>query len=102
MHLKHNQKHAFQLRCDAFEQSGGTRARLDLIAPLVRLAGTFTETELGEIKFPEISSSVLEIVCRYFYYKLRYQNATTKNIPEFPVAPEMALELLMAANFLDA
>lgn len=27
---------------------------------------------------------------------------TTKNIPEFPVAPEMALELLMAANFLDA
>jgi transcription elongation factor B subunit 1 len=70
--------------------------------PSSLLPGTFTETELGEIKFPEISSSVLEIVCRYFYYKLRYQNATTKNIPEFPVAPEMALELLMAANFLDA
>lgn len=27
--------------------------------------------------------------------------STTRNIPEFKVAPELALELLMAANFLD-
>jgi hypothetical protein len=25
----------------------------------------------------------------------------SKNIPEFPVKPEIALDLLMAANFLD-
>ena len=36
--------------------------------------GSFTETELGEVKFPEISTHVLEKVCQYFYYKLRYQN----------------------------
>jgi hypothetical protein len=29
------------------------------------------------------------------------RHRTTRNIPEFKVAPEMALELLMAANFLD-
>ncbi len=38
-------------------------------------AGSFTETELGEVKFPEISTQILEKVCQYFYYKLRYQNS---------------------------
>ena len=36
----------------------------------------------------------------YFTYKVRYTNSSTE-IPEFPIAPEIALELLMAANFLD-
>ena len=38
-------------------------------------AGTFTETELGEVKFPEISTPILEKTIQYFYYKLRYQNS---------------------------
>jgi hypothetical protein len=38
------------------------------------LAGNFTETALGEISFPEISAPILEKICEYFYYKLRYQN----------------------------
>ena len=36
--------------------------------------GSFTESELGEIKFPEISTPILEKVCQYFYYKLRHTN----------------------------
>ena len=40
----------------------------------VRCAGNFTETELGEINFPEISAPILEKICEYFYYKLRYLN----------------------------
>jgi transcription elongation factor B subunit 1 len=39
-----------------------------------RRAGNFTETELGEINFPEISAPILEKICEYFYYKLRYLN----------------------------
>ncbi|KAA0185231.1 hypothetical protein HAZT_HAZT006964 [Hyalella azteca] len=48
----------------------------------------------------EIMSHVLQRVCIYFTYKVRYTNSSTE-IPEFPIAPEIALELLMAANFLD-
>lgn len=34
-------------------------------------AGGFVETEQGEIRFPEISTPVLETVIKYFYYKVR-------------------------------
>ena len=35
----------------------------------------FQEAEMGEVKFPEISTPILEKVCEYCYYKLRYANA---------------------------
>mmetsp|Transcript_24366 Transcript_24366/g.73126 ORF Transcript_24366/g.73126 Transcript_24366/m.73126 type:complete len:127 (+) Transcript_24366:196-576(+) len=63
------------------------------------LSGQFTESS-GEIRFPEISTPILEKVIQYFYYKIRYTNSQVR-IPEFNIEPEMALELLMAANFLD-
>lgn len=64
------------------------------------VTGTFTEQQSGEISFREISTPILEKVIQYFYYKVRYTNSTAE-IPEFPIEPEIALELLMAANFLD-
>ena len=39
-------------------------------------------------------------MCQYFAYKTRFTNSSTE-IPEFPISTEIALELLMAANFLD-
>uniref|UniRef100_A0A8C0DZ50 Elongin-C n=1 Tax=Balaenoptera musculus TaxID=9771 RepID=A0A8C0DZ50_BALMU len=62
--------------------------------------GQFAENKTNEVNFREIPSHVLSKVCMYFTYKVRYTNSSTE-IPEFPVAPEIALELLMAANFLD-
>jgi transcription elongation factor B subunit 1 len=82
--------------------------------------GQFAENETNEIHFREIplvpmfgkwliteymyyfffSSHVLQKVCMYFTYKARYTNSSTE-IPEFPIPPQIALELLMAANFLD-
>ena len=53
-----------------------------------------------QVQFREIPSHVLCKVCMYFAYKNRYTNSTSE-IPEFPIEPEIALELLMAANFLD-
>lgn len=63
------------------------------------LAGQFSESS-GEIRFPEITTSILEKVIQYFYYKMRYTNSRVR-VPEFDIEPEIALELLMAANYLD-
>lgn len=62
--------------------------------------GQFAENESNQVNFREIPSHVLEKVCQYFTYKIKYTNSSTE-IPDFPIAPEIALELLMAANFLD-
>ncbi|ERE79109.1 SKP1 component containing protein, partial [Cricetulus griseus] len=62
--------------------------------------GQFAENETIEVNVREIHSHVLSKVCMYFTYKVRYTNSSTE-IPEFPIAPEIALELLMALNFLD-
>uniref|UniRef100_A0A8I3PAZ5 Elongin-C n=1 Tax=Canis lupus familiaris TaxID=9615 RepID=A0A8I3PAZ5_CANLF len=48
----------------------------------------------------EIPSCVLSKACTYFTYKFCYTNSSTV-IPEFPIAPETALELLMTTTFLD-
>mmetsp|Transcript_22082 Transcript_22082/g.72728 ORF Transcript_22082/g.72728 Transcript_22082/m.72728 type:complete len:101 (-) Transcript_22082:41-343(-) len=61
---------------------------------------TFMESQENTVTFPEISTPILEKVVEYFYYKVRY--AQSSDIPEFKIEPENALELLMAANFLDA
>ncbi|XP_045355935.1 elongin-C-like [Leopardus geoffroyi] len=67
--------------------------------------GHFAENETNEappneVNFREIPSHVLSKVGMYFTYKVHYTNSFTE-IPEFPIAPEIALELLMAENFLD-
>ncbi|XP_002167183.1 elongin-C [Hydra vulgaris] len=60
----------------------------------------FEENDTNEVQFREIPSHILEKICTYFAYKVRYTNSSTE-IPEFPIQPDIALELLMAANFLD-
>lgn len=59
-----------------------------------------TTEVVNTMKFFVFSSHVLQKVCQYFAYKVRFTNSATE-IPEFHIAPEVALELLMAANFLD-
>ena len=62
--------------------------------------GNFSEAQQGEVKFPEINAKILEKTVQYFYYKLRHTNHVGP-LPEFKIEPEAALELLMAANYLD-
>ncbi|CAD7681651.1 unnamed protein product [Nyctereutes procyonoides] len=57
-------------------------------------------TRKAMLRGPEIPSCVLSKACTYFTYKFCYTNSSTV-IPEFPIAPETALELLMTVTFLD-
>ncbi|XP_071723060.1 uncharacterized protein [Rutidosis leptorrhynchoides] len=59
--------------------------------------GGFAESQLGEVTFPEISTTILEKICQYFYWSLQYSRGKET---EFHIEPELTLELMMAANYL--
>jgi transcription elongation factor B subunit 1 len=88
--IKSAEGHEFVVSREAAMVSGTIKAML---------SGDFKEAR-GEICFPEITTAVLEKVIQYCHYKHRYENASGA-VPEFEVKPEYALELLMAANYLD-
>jgi transcription elongation factor B subunit 1 len=61
--------------------------------------GNYRESEDNVIRFPEIEGLILEKVIQYLHYKKHHMKSTGK-IPEFKIEPEIALELLMASNYL--
>ena len=61
--------------------------------------GNFRESEDNVMRFPEIEGLILEKVIKYLHYKQQHSKATG-TIPEFVIEPEIALELLLAASYL--
>ncbi|KAK9123839.1 hypothetical protein Sjap_013441 [Stephania japonica] len=59
--------------------------------------GSFAESREGKVTFPEISTTILEKICQYFYWSLQYASGKET---EFHIEPELTLELMMAANYL--
>ncbi|KAJ0019998.1 elongin-C-like [Pistacia vera] len=59
--------------------------------------GSFAETQDGKVTFPEISTTILEKICQYFYWSLQYARGKET---DFHIEPELTLELMMAANYL--
>ena len=64
------------------------------------LEGQFRESNENVCRFPAISGRILERVVRYLHYKMQYSKSTSR-IPEFSIEPEVALELMIAAKYLD-
>jgi transcription elongation factor B subunit 1 len=52
------------------------------------------------VNLPTVPSDLLEKAIQYFHYKYRYDN-DPDNRPTFHVPPEMALDLMLVAHFLD-
>ncbi|KAI9744897.1 MAG: hypothetical protein M1818_001822 [Claussenomyces sp. TS43310] len=59
----------------------------------------FAESVNARCTFEEINGLVLEKVAEYFYYN--YKNRNTDDVADMDIPPELCLELLMAADFLD-
>lgn len=58
------------------------------------------ESTSNVVKLPNISGILLEKVCEYLYFNLKYKNKT--GVPQFEIPPELALEMLVVADFLDS
>eukprot|EP00761_Pharyngomonas_kirbyi_P014586 gb/GECH01014616.1/.p1 GENE.gb/GECH01014616.1/~~gb/GECH01014616.1/.p1 ORF type:complete len:119 (+),score=43.90 gb/GECH01014616.1/:1-357(+) len=63
--------------------------------------GEFKEQQEGKIYFDEMETNILEKVIQYFHYKCKYDE-DPQNRPDFKIDPEIALELMMAAHYLDS
>jgi transcription elongation factor B subunit 1 len=61
--------------------------------------GKFSEALTGRCVFENLSGVVLEKVCEYFCYNEKNKNQA--NVPDMDIPPELCLELLMAADYLD-
>ncbi|KAL7752661.1 elongin C [Sorochytrium milnesiophthora] len=70
------------------------------IKSMLSSPGRFTESQQNLIEFKDIKAIVLEKVCQYLYYRVRYTNSTSE-IPDFKLEPDYALEVLMVAEYLD-
>ncbi|KAJ1511097.1 hypothetical protein HMI54_011802 [Coelomomyces lativittatus] len=70
------------------------------IKSMLSSPGRFAEAQQNLIEFKDIKAIVLEKICQYLHYAVRFTNANSE-IPEFKFEPELALELFMAADFLD-
>ncbi|KAL9529272.1 Elongin-C [Sphaerulina musiva] len=86
----------FIIRRSAANISGAIKRMLDP-------ANGFRESKEGICRFDNINSLVLEKVCEYLYYNEKHQQSGGKDgpVPDMEIPPELCLELLMAADYLN-
>lgn len=76
-----------------------TLAIQDRCADIVFTTDNFAEAKSNRCVFENINGVVLEKVCEYLYYNEKHKDA--KDVPDMDVPPELCLELLMAADYLN-
>ncbi|XP_047969005.1 elongin-C-like [Salvia hispanica] len=62
------------------------------------LKGGYYEMEHRKVNFPEINTIILEKTCQYFHWSHQYASGKET---EFHIEPELTLDLMMAANYLN-
>ncbi|KAI4214929.1 MAG: hypothetical protein LQ351_002644 [Letrouitia transgressa] len=70
-----------------------------MIRRMLDTTSNFAEASAGKCTFDNINGVILEKVCEYLYYNEKHKEA--KDVPDMEIPPELCLELLMAADYLD-
>ncbi|PBP23256.1 putative Elongin-C [Diplocarpon rosae] len=88
-----------------FKESIDSRCSFDEINSEFPSVGFFLLNACSSLTTRSITSLpdsgiVLEKVAEYFYYN--YKNRNKEDVPDMEIPPELCLELLMAADFLDS
>ncbi|KAF2401516.1 POZ domain-containing protein [Trichodelitschia bisporula] len=73
--------------------------RSGTIRRMVDQGSGFREGVTGRCVMETISAVLLEKVCEYFYYAEKYAEA--ESVPDMELPPEICLEMLVVADFLD-
>ncbi|KAK5939158.1 elongin C [Knufia obscura] len=82
----------FHVRRSAACVSGTIRRMLDV-------QNNFSEAQSGICHLENLSGIVLEKVVEYFYYNEKHKEST--GVADMDIPPDLCLELLMAADYLD-
>ncbi|KII62966.1 Transcription elongation factor B polypeptide 1 [Thelohanellus kitauei] len=92
--LESMEGHQFYIEEECAKRSGTLKLMLESQGP-------FIVNQSRTLTFNEISKPVLEKVCQYLLYKHHYLLSPTGVIPEFPIPDDLAVDLVIVANFLD-
>lgn len=100
----------FHVRRSAACVSGTIRRMLDVQSESIEgccscmsqtyiLLDNFSEAQSGICHLENLSGIVLEKVVEYFYYNEKHKEST--GVADMDIPPDLCLELLMAADYLD-
>lgn len=64
-----------------------------------RYLGAFSEAMTGRCRLENINGVVLQKVVEYFYYNEKHRDSL--GVQDMDIPPELCLELLMAADYLE-
>ena len=88
--LESSDGHKFVITREAAMVSGMLRSMLN--------GEQFEEAQTGHLKL-DLDAVIVAKICDYFYFHVKYK--ATEGNATFEVPPALALELLVAADFLD-
>ncbi|ODV91390.1 hypothetical protein CANCADRAFT_24566 [Tortispora caseinolytica NRRL Y-17796] len=95
------QQHVTLVSSDGFEFIVSTEAASVSGTLKASLSDNFIESDTRKIVLDNMTGELLEKVCDYLMYNYKYSKYPNAELPEFEIPPEIALQLYVAADYLN-